>query len=325
MAPGGCRPSGSPRCPAACPPIGRTIVLVDAAADRRLGRGHGDPLRAILDRSFLAEPRIVTLAGSFEYDALSPDGSRLYVAEHIAGPLRDRYQIRVVDTATGFMGREIIVDKRNIDEVMAGRPIDQATTDAGVVDDALSRRRVPVHPRAAQRRGVGRLHRSARRVASRTMPPATDWGVALLPAVRARWRSTRPWASLPRSTRPTSPCGARSTSSRRHRPRSPSPSSATRRSGTVDRRIVASPTGDAVYAAGPGGIVRLATDDLTVTGRWLAGEAVDALALTPDGTRPVRPASTPVAGSPDSTRRRARSWAGSPARATTGWSAITPW
>jgi DNA-binding beta-propeller fold protein YncE len=54
-------------------------------------------------------------------------------------------------------------------------------------------------------------------------------------------------------------------------------------SGPVDRRVVISPVGSTLFAAGPGGIVRLDTADLAVTGRFLEGTSVDALALTPDG------------------------------------------
>lgn len=39
-----------------------------------------------------------------------------------------------------------------------------------------------------------------------------------------------------------------------------------------------------MFAAGAGGIVRLEADRLTVSGRLLEGTAVDALAMTLDGT-----------------------------------------
>ena len=53
--------------------------------------------------------------------------------------------------------------------------------------------------------------------------------------------------------------------------------------GVVGRRIVASPLGSVIYAAGPGGIVALDTSDLSLTARFLEGVAVDAMAVTPDG------------------------------------------
>ncbi len=49
---------------------------------------------AIVERSLQAEPRIVELPGVFDFDTLSPDGSILYVAEHVPGPLAGRYQVR---------------------------------------------------------------------------------------------------------------------------------------------------------------------------------------------------------------------------------------
>jgi DNA-binding beta-propeller fold protein YncE len=54
--------------------------------------------------------------------------------------------------------------------------------------------------------------------------------------------------------------------------------------GPVGRRVVASSDGSAIFAAGPGGIVRIATADLAVTGRFLEGQGVDAIAVTADGT-----------------------------------------
>ena len=54
--------------------------------------------------------------------------------------------------------------------------------------------------------------------------------------------------------------------------------------GSVGRRVVAAPDGTAVFAAGARGIVRVATADLAVTSRSLEGLAVDAIAITPDGS-----------------------------------------
>ena len=90
--------------------------------------------------------------------------------------------------------------------------------------------------------------------------------------------------------------------------------------GTVGRRVVAAPDGSAVFAAGARGIVRIETADLTVSARALEGIAVDAIAVTPDGST-LYALSVTAAGSPRSTRPPASCWAGPPGRATTGWSA----
>ena len=117
--------------PAGVSADGSTIVLVEDHPD---GAEPPDTTRfAILDRSLRSDPRIVELAGVFDYDTLSPDGSLLYVAQHLPGGLAGRYQVRAVETATGRMRDEIIVDKRNIGEEMAGWPIDQELRSDGVV------------------------------------------------------------------------------------------------------------------------------------------------------------------------------------------------
>ena len=103
-----------------------TIVLVeDLAADANTSR-----FAVFVERE---DPRIIELPGSFEYDALSPDGSILYLIEHLSGPPADRYQVRAVDVATGTLRAEIIVDKRNLDATMGGWPITQLRHDGGVV------------------------------------------------------------------------------------------------------------------------------------------------------------------------------------------------
>ena len=260
---------------------GRTVVLVDAAttddwADLATTRF------AILDRTLLKAPRFVTLTGAFEFDALSPDGSRLYVAEHIAGSLRDRYQVRVIDTASGRLGDEIIVDKRNLDEAMAGRPVDQAITTAGVV---LTLYRGVEHPFIHALQSVEAwavcIDLPARGLEDEAA--ATDWGVVLLPDGRAAV-AVNATLGIAAQIHPTELTLQRTVDF--------DPTARTAitlakfghgETGPVDRRVVAAPASDVVYAAGPGGIIRLSTDELAVTGRWLAGEAVDAIALTPDG------------------------------------------
>ncbi len=144
--------------PAGVSADGSTVVLVedlpDGAAARSVSRF------AIVERSLRSEPRIVELPGVFDFDTLSPDGSILYVAEHVPGPLAGRYQVRAVDTATGKMRDAIIVDKRNVDEEMAGWPVDQEARPDGVV---LTLYRGAEHPfvhALPVRRSVGRLHRS---------------------------------------------------------------------------------------------------------------------------------------------------------------------
>jgi hypothetical protein len=260
---------------------GSTIVLIE---DRAEGAAAPTVSRfAILERSLRSEPRIVELQGVFDYDTLSPDGSILYIAEHVPGPLAGRYQVRAIDTATGVIRPEIIVDKRNIDEAMAGWPVDQEIRTDGVV---LTLYRGLEHP------FIHALHSPEAWAVCIDLPTrgmddaaaTADWGVV---ATRER-RSTlavnatlgmivdvHPQDLTVRRVVDFEPSARRGITLAKfgHVP-----------AGSVGRRIVATPDGMAVFAAGAGGIVRIDTADLTVTGRSLEGMAIDAIALTPDGS-----------------------------------------
>jgi DNA-binding beta-propeller fold protein YncE len=62
------------------------------------------------------------LPGRFTFDALSPDGKFLYVIEHLNA---SDYLVRQVDVTTGQLAAGAILDKRNVDERMAGYPATQ--------------------------------------------------------------------------------------------------------------------------------------------------------------------------------------------------------
>jgi hypothetical protein len=78
-------------------------------------------------------PRIITLTGSFTYDAISPDGQWLYVIEHLPGADATHYQVRRLEVATGKLQEGTIVDKRNIGEDMNGYAVTQEAGKGGWV------------------------------------------------------------------------------------------------------------------------------------------------------------------------------------------------
>jgi hypothetical protein len=87
---------------------------------------------AILRTDFAKPPELVDLPGDFEFDALSPDGSRLFVIEHLAGPDRSRYRVRFYDRGAGKLDPAVIVDKRDAwEQVMAGYPNTRVTGPGG--------------------------------------------------------------------------------------------------------------------------------------------------------------------------------------------------
>ena len=259
---------------------GSTIVLVEdraeSAAAPTLSRF------AIVERSLRSEPRIVELPGIFDFDTLSPDGSILYVAEHVPGPLAGRYQVRAIDTSTGVMRDAIIVDKRNVGEEMAGWPIDQELRADGVV---LTLYRAAEHP------FIHALHTPEAWAVCIDLPTQgmddaaamADWGVVATPEGRSTLAinatlglivDVHPTELSVRRVVEFEPSALHGFTLAKfgHAP-----------AGVVGRRVVAAPDGSAVFAAGARGIVRIETSDLTVTHRSVEGDAVDAIAITPDG------------------------------------------
>lgn len=258
---------------------GSTIVLVeagDAAAKDKTSRF------AIVARTLDAKPRIVELKGAFEYDALSPDGSLLYVVEHLPGPPAGHYQVRAVETATGTLRPEVVVDKTDVNETMAGWPVAQARRSDGLV---LTLYRGAEHPfiHALNSIDSWAICLDLPATGADDADAALDWGLAAkldgdLLAINATLGlvvEVDPSDFAVKRSVPFEPSAARGIVLAKfgHQP-----------TGPVGRRVVAASDGSAFYAAGPGGIVRIDPKTLAVTSRLLEGSAVESMAVTPDGT-----------------------------------------
>jgi hypothetical protein len=264
---------------------GSTIVLIEA--DLAHGAAGADRMTsrfAVLDAHLGSRhaPRIIELDGAFDFDALSPDGSLLYVAEQIPGSLEGRYQVRVVETATGRLRPAVIVDKRNLAEQMAGYPIDQERRDDGMV---LTLYRGVEHPfiHALSSVDAWAVCIDLPTRGFDDLDAAADWGIVSTGRGDLAINAT---LGIAVDIHPSE------LTVRRTLDFEPSAASPFRLAkfghgdlGPAGRRVVASPDGAAVFAAGAGGIVRLAAQDLEIDGRYMTGTGIDALALTPDGAR----------------------------------------
>ena len=90
--------------------------------------GHPHRVRRFFD--------YIDLRGDFSFDAISPDGSTVYLIERYlppsAGPAYiSNYKVRALDVASGRLLPEPIVDPDEPDERMAGLPITRATSPDG--------------------------------------------------------------------------------------------------------------------------------------------------------------------------------------------------
>lgn len=257
---------------------GSTIVLVENVEPGTGGRTRF----AILERGFTTKPRIIELAGRFDYDALSPDGSVLYVVEHLDTDAGGRYQVRAVELPKGTLRDGAIVDKRNIDEVMAGYPLAQVRrADGGV----LTLYRGTEHPFIHALNSVDgwALCIDLPANGAADTAAAADWGLAqtddghsvyAVNATLGLVEEVDPTDfAIRRESRVTPVAGTGIVLAKFGH----------QASGPTGRRVVVAPDRRTIYAAGAGGILAISTGDLSVTGRFEPGVAIESLALTPDG------------------------------------------
>jgi len=99
---------------------GATLALVGAG--RTFPRAETS--LAVLDARTLRVRRYVRLRGDFSFDAISPDGSRLYLIDYTSRTDPTEYAVRAYDVAAGRLLPKPIVDpsERDSDE-MGGYPV----------------------------------------------------------------------------------------------------------------------------------------------------------------------------------------------------------
>jgi hypothetical protein len=225
---------------------------------------------------------VIELSGSFEYDAISPDGSSLYVLEHLGGTPEGRYQVRVIDLATGVLRDAIITDKRNIGEAMAGWPIGQLRRPDGMVFTLY---------RGAQHPFIHALNTTEAWAVCIDLPAvraddenaARDWGLAAAPDGRAVFAVNATLGLAVdidtseltvRRTAVLEPVAAASIVLAKF---------GHVELGPAGRRVVVAPDGKTIYAAGSTGILVIDAADFTKSRGMLAGTSVGGLGLRPDG------------------------------------------
>ena len=99
---------------------GRTLVLGS------YGPVPGDPgvtRFVVIDTRTLRKSRLLALPGSWAYDAISPDGSRMFLIEYLAAGQNPHYRVRSLDMRTGRLNAEAVVDRREDEVLMRGQPV----------------------------------------------------------------------------------------------------------------------------------------------------------------------------------------------------------
>lgn len=267
---------GSDPVPVGVSANGQTIVLVEAD-----GSPGASPTRfAVLTRGVSDPARIVELRGRFDYDALSPDGKTLYVVEHLDTITGGRYQVRAVDVARGSLRDGIVVDKTKVDEPMAGYPLAQVRRPDGL---ALTLYRGREHP------FIHALNTAEGWAVCLDLPgngddvASGDWGLAASPDGSLVYAANATLGLIAE----VDPAQLQVRRSVTFRPLAGAgivlAKFGHQQTGPTGRRVIVGPNGRVVYAAGTDGIVALDVATLAVVGRFESGQAVEALAATPDG------------------------------------------
>jgi hypothetical protein len=112
---------------------GRVLVLTDPSS-ATVSRF------AVVEGSLTTPATIVTLSSQFSYDALSPNGSKLYLVEHLPPSGSEHYQVRSYDLALGHLDDTVIADKTRVAEWMAGHPMSRVTVLDGTIVATLYER-----------------------------------------------------------------------------------------------------------------------------------------------------------------------------------------
>jgi DNA-binding beta-propeller fold protein YncE len=106
---------------------GRTLVLI---RPRRVFPQRSTTF-AVLGTQRLDTRELVTLPGDFSFDAISPDGSRVYLIEYLSRSDPTRYEVRAYDTRAARLLPKPIVDPNEPPGEMRGYPITRAVSPAG--------------------------------------------------------------------------------------------------------------------------------------------------------------------------------------------------
>lgn len=86
---------------------------------------------AVLAARSLTLRKRITLPGDYSFDAISPDGRWMYLIHYTSARDSLRYEVVSFDLRKGRLAPEPIVDPREPDEKMNGRPLTRATSSDG--------------------------------------------------------------------------------------------------------------------------------------------------------------------------------------------------
>jgi hypothetical protein len=106
---------------------GTTLVLIEP----RTSFPRAATKLLVLGGNSLRSRRLVNLKGDFSFDAVSPDGSWLYLIHYVAPYDATRYLVQVYDLRRGRLVKAPITDPHEPGEKMRGNPLSRAMSSNG--------------------------------------------------------------------------------------------------------------------------------------------------------------------------------------------------
>jgi hypothetical protein len=85
----------------------------------------------VLNTRTLRKIRTFKLPGSWTYDAISPDGSTMFLVEYLSAGQSPHYRVRLWDNKSGRLAPGAIVDRREDEALMRGQPVTRKSSSDG--------------------------------------------------------------------------------------------------------------------------------------------------------------------------------------------------
>jgi len=247
----------------------------------------------VLDTSFSQPPRDVSLDGNFWVDALSNDGTNLYLIENIpAGALGTYasidYQVRRYDLAQGALDPNIIVAKGE-DPLMRGNRVAAIPSHNGdwLYSLYISGSRGPfIHALSLRQPGAVCIDLPA----EPTSEQSFFWSLAMSPDGKTLYAAN---AALGRVAQIDLANFRVRSATLARQPASVGPltrlarwlAPTTEAKGLIGRGAALSPDGRTLVVLAEHGLLMIKTADLSVQSRYLADQTLNSVAFSPDGMR----------------------------------------
>jgi hypothetical protein len=105
----------------------RTLVLIEP----RTSFPRAQTRLLVLDAHKLGDAQVVSLHGDFSFDAVSPNGSRIFLIHYLSKIDPTRYEVRAYDVGARRLVAKPIVDPRDATEKMRGNPVSRVMSADG--------------------------------------------------------------------------------------------------------------------------------------------------------------------------------------------------